>query len=108
MAMATSIKLAIIGAGSAQFSASIIRDLCVCGGLRGSGVALMDVDERRLAMIARLAARLSGELGAGLSISATTDRAKALAGADFVINTAQVGGHDWVEAQRRLAEQHGY
>jgi len=43
-----------------------------------------------------------------LSFSKTTDRQAALKGADFVLNTAQVGGHDWVETQRSLAEQHGY
>ncbi len=47
-------------------------------------------------------------LDAGLSFSKTTDRARALKGADFVINTAQVGGHDWVEEQRSLAEKCGY
>jgi len=59
-------------------------------------------------MVARLAERLSDELGAGLSFSQTTDRAEALQGADFVINTAQVGGHVWTEAQRMMAERHGY
>jgi alpha-galactosidase len=68
----------------------------------------MDIDQRRLDMIARLAQRLSDELDAGLSFSQTTDREEALQGADFVINTVQVGGHNWVEAQRSLAEKHGY
>lgn len=106
--MATDIKITIIGAGSATFSAGIVRDLCVNRGLHGSRVVFMDVDRRRLDMIALLAERLSQELGAGLHFSKTMDRAEALQGADFVINTAQVGGHDWTEAQRRLAEKHGY
>jgi alpha-galactosidase len=59
-------------------------------------------------MVYRMAERLAHELQANLSFSKTTDRGQALAGADFVINTAQVGGHDWTEAQRSLAEQHGY
>jgi len=106
--MATQVNVTIIGAGSATFAAGIVRDLCVTPGLRGSHVALMDVDEHRLKMISRLAERLSDELNAGLSFSATTDREQALQGADFVLNTAQIGGHDWVEAQRSLAEKHGY
>jgi alpha-galactosidase len=68
----------------------------------------MDIDQRRLDMIARLAQRLSDELNAGLSFSQTTSREAALQSADFVINTAQVGGHGWTEAQRSLAEKHGY
>jgi alpha-galactosidase len=106
--MSTTVKITIIGAGSAQFSGGIVRDLCVSPGLHGSHVAFMDVDQHRLNMIARMAERLSSELGAGLSFSQTTDRAEALRSADFVINTAQVGGHAWTEAQRSMAEKHGY
>ena len=106
--MGTSVKITIIGAGSATFAAGIVRDLCVTPGLHGSHVALMDVDEHRLEMIDRMASRLSDELQAGLRFSRTTDREAALEGADFVLNTAQVGGHGWTEAQRSIAEEHGY
>jgi alpha-galactosidase len=102
------IKVTIIGAGSAEFSGGIVRDICVNQGLRGSHVCFMDIDEHRLEMVSRLAQRLAGELKADLSFSRTTNRRNALSGADFVINTAQVGGHSWVEAQRTLAEKHGY
>jgi alpha-galactosidase len=106
--MATQVKITIIGAGSAQFSGGIVRDLCVSPGLHGSHVAFMDVDQHRLDMVYRLAERLSDELAAGLSFSKTLDRAEALQRADFVINTAQVGGHAWTETQREMAEKHGY
>ena len=106
--MATSVKITMIGAGSASFAAGVVRDLCVNKGLHGSHVTLMDIDAHRLKMIHRLAERLSSELNAGLSFSTTTDRESALQGADFVLNTAQVGGHDWTEAQRSMAEKHGY
>jgi len=106
--MSTDVKIAIVGAGSATFAAGIVRDLCLTPELHGSHVALMDVDAHRLEMIDRMARRLSGELGAGLSFSVTQAREPALTGADFVLNTAQVGGHDWTEAQRTLAEEHGY
>jgi alpha-galactosidase len=106
--MATAVKITIIGAGSGQFSGGLVRDLCVNPGLHGSQVTLMDLDEQRLKMIGRLAERLSTELGADLRFRQTTDRAEALEGADFVINTAQVGGHAWTEEQRSLAERHGY
>jgi len=102
------VKITLIGAGSATFAAGIVRDLCVTPGLHGSHVALMDVDAGRLSMVARLAQRLSDELDAGLSFGQTLDREEALRGADFVINTAQVGGHAWTEAQRELAERYGY
>jgi len=106
--MPTGVKITIIGAGSAQFSAGLVRDLCVNPGLHGSHVAFMDVDAHRLAMVMRLAERLAAELKTPLTFSKTLDRIEALKGADFVINTAQVGGHAWTEAQRSMAEKHGY
>ena len=109
----TAVRIAIIGAGSASFSAGIVRDLCVCGGLEGSHIVLMDIDEKRLDIILKLGTKIAGELNTNLHFSCTTDRRAALKGADFVINTVQVraselDGHNWVELQRSLAEKHGY
>ena len=106
--MKTNIQVTIIGAGSAQFAAGIIRDLSVNPSFHGSYVVLMDVDPRRLEMIYRLAVRIAAELKTGMTFKKTMDRVEALKGADFVINTAQVGQHPWTEAQRALAEKHGY
>ena len=106
--MGAEVSIAIIGAGSATFSAGIVRDLAVVGGLEGSRIVLMDVDEQRLAMIGLLARRINEELNAGLVVETTASRGDALRGADFVINTAQVGGHGWAEEQRAIAERHGY
>jgi alpha-galactosidase len=102
------VRLAIIGAGSATFAATVIRDLCVHPRMGGSRVALMDVDAHRLEMVRGLAVRLARELGADMTFATTLDRREALDGAQFVINTAQTGGHDWTEAQRTLTEKHGY
>ena len=106
--MPTPVNIAVIGAGGATFAACVVRDLCVTKDLNGSHVALMDIDEHRLDMTHRMGERLSAELRAGLRFSATTDREEALGGADFVLNIALDGGHDWTEAQRSLAERHGY
>jgi alpha-galactosidase len=100
--------IAIIGAGSAVFSLGLIRDLCLTERLHGCEVRLMDIDEARLAAIARLCRRYSDELGAGIETVATTDRRAALAGADFVINTALVAGYDRLRAGWEIARRHGY
>lgn len=101
-------KITIIGAGSSQFSAGIVRDLCVTKGLFGSHVTFMDIDEHRLEMVLGLAKRLANELRADLSFSSTTNMESSIKDADFIINTAQAGGHSWSEAQRTLSEKHGY
>ena len=67
----------------------------------------MDVDENGLIWSTGWR-NVSRRTDAGLTFSTTTARAQALQGADFVINTAQVGGHDWSEALRSMGERHGY
>jgi alpha-galactosidase len=106
--MPSSIRMAIVGAGSAQFSLGLVRDLCLTGGLRGSQVVFMDIDADRLAMVTALARRYAEELGADLRFAATDQRKVALDGADIVVSTALAGGHGREEAERALLEQHGY
>jgi alpha-galactosidase len=106
--MGRTIKLGVIGAGSAQFSLGLVRDLCLQESLAGSTVTFMDVDEGRLRRITRLAVRYAGELGVDLRFEQTLERERALREADFVLNTALDGGHEPEEAGRRLAAAHGY
>ena len=100
-------KIAIIGAGSAQFSGGIIRDLCVTPNLYGTQLTLMDVDAKRLEMITAMGKKLAAELGADLRFESTVDRAAALDGADYVINTAQEGGHRWASAMQTMGREAG-
>jgi alpha-galactosidase len=106
--MTTPLKVAIIGAGSAQFSLTMVKDLCLTQNLRGSHVTFMDIDEERLDMIFRLGKRYSAQLGSDLSFEKTTDRAAALQGADYVINTGYVLGHVVEANLRDLCSRHGY
>lgn len=101
-------RITIIGAGSATFSAGIVRDLCVNKGLEGSHITFMDIDENRLEMIVSLAKRIIKELDMKYTFSITTDRQKALKDAKFIINMAQIGGHEWAEHQRNLGTKHNY
>ncbi|MEM2342067.1 MAG: alpha-glucosidase/alpha-galactosidase [Candidatus Bathyarchaeia archaeon] len=102
------VKISIIGAGSVVFSCSFVRDLCLTKSLWGSIVYLMDIDKERLETVYRIATRYRDEVGADLDIRATLNRREALEGADFVICTVKVGGYEPMEAERRIAEQHGY
>ncbi|ABS61199.1 alpha-glucosidase AglA [Fervidobacterium nodosum] len=102
------LKIAIIGAGSAVFSMKIVSDLCKVQKLKGSHVVLMDIDERRLHNVYVLTKELSRVFDANLDIETTTDMQKAIEGADFVINTAMAGGHDYLDKVRAIGEKHGY
>jgi len=102
------IKISIIGAGSVAWSGRVIRDLCLTPGLYGSTIVLMDIDEGRLKLIHAFARRYASEVEANLNFEKTTDRGEALREADFVVNTAMVGGHLYYEKMRAISEKHGY
>jgi len=107
--MGSAVNIAVIGAGSAQFSLGLVKDICLTDSLRGSHVTFMDIDEERLDIIYRLGMKYAKQLAADLSFDATMDRAAALQDADFVVNTAYVLGHE-VEAKMRdmAAEKYFY
>lgn len=106
--MATPIKIAVIGAGSAQFSLGLVKDICLTPSLAGSMVHFMDINQERLDMIDKLASRYSNELGQELKIESTTDLYTSLTDADFVISTAAVKSHHHQRAMRDVSAQYGY
>jgi len=101
-------QISIIGAGSAAFSTNFVRDLCGTKSLGGSTIVLMDVNKDRLNMVHMFATRYGKETKADLSFKKTTDRRNALEGADYVICTVKVGGYEPMEAERKIAERHGF
>ncbi len=101
-------KIAIVGAGSAAFSIAWIRDLCVMASAPGSTFSLVDVNEDRLEAAYGLAKRYAKELGVDIHFEKSTDRRSAFQGAQYVINTAFPGGHDYTEKMRAIGEEHGY
>lgn len=101
-------KISIIGAGSARFSLTLIQDLCLTPNLAGCTVSLMDVDHDRLAAAHTICQRYADEVGAALNLDATTDRHESLQGADFVINTALVAGHQMMMDGIQIASELGY
>lgn len=101
-------RITIIGAGSATFSVSFLRDLCATEGLWGSSITLMDRDEERLGIVEGLARRYCREAGADYELRATTDRMRSLEGAQFVVCAVKVGGYEPLERERGISQEHGY
>jgi len=104
----TRVKISVIGAGSIAWSATLIRDLSLTEGLRGSTVVFMDINKERLDLIYSFARRYVSEVKADLKFRRTMDLRKAVKDADFVINTAMAGGHQYYEKMRSISEKHGY
>ena len=87
-------RIAFVGAGSAVFTRNLVGDVLSLPELRDTTTfALMDIDADRLATAEIAARRLVEAHGALASIEATQDRRAALAGADYVVTSFQVGGY---------------
>lgn len=101
-----SVKLTIIGAGSA-FTFHVVSDLVRQPGLAGSTVALVDVDAEALSLSHRIAARMVERTGADLAVESSTDRRDLLLGSDFVLITISAG-EPWArERDVAIAEDYG-
>jgi alpha-galactosidase len=85
--------ITFIGAGSTVFAKNLLGDLLSFPELAASHIRLHDIDPVRLRTSEIVAQRVAQALGAHPTITATTDRRAALAGADFVIVMIQVGGY---------------
>jgi len=100
-------KLVIVGAGSATFTGRLLGDLTTFPELGGSNVVLHDIDEGRLATATALGHRIIESAGFRTRITATTDRARALEGADHVIILVQVGGAAAMETDLSIPARYG-
>ena len=87
------IKIAFIGAGSVVFTKNLLTDVFKFPELRGTTVALHDIDPERLETAGMMARWTSGQLGAGATVEEHLDRRAALDEADFVVNMVQIGMH---------------
>ncbi len=83
-------KIILIGAGSTSFGMSCIKDSFFTKELWGSELVFVDLDQIALDRMVKAAKRINNELGAGYKISGTTNRCKALSGADYVITSIAI------------------
>lgn len=85
-------EVAIVGAGSMQFTQQVVSDLMRAPATQDVAFSLMDVDEERLALSERLVHRIQGEVGGRGRVRASRELETALTGVDFCLNEIQVGG----------------
>ena len=101
-------KIAIIGAGSVTFIASLIKDLAATESLHGIELSLMDIDEERLKMSYQLARRYFDELKVNILVTKTLDRRECIKDAAIVLNTASQISNAEIDTAVRTAEQFNY
>jgi alpha-galactosidase len=86
-------KITFIGAGSTVFAKALLGDILSWPELAGSTIYLHDIDEERLRTSELMAGHLARALQARPRLEATTNRQKALEGADYVLSMFQIAGY---------------
>jgi alpha-galactosidase len=100
-------KIVIIGAGSAMFGFSCIRDAFTTKELWGSELIFVDLDPVGLDRMLKAARRVNQELNANYQISGSTDRCAVLPGADYVIVSIAVNRLALWKEDFRIPQKHG-
>jgi alpha-galactosidase len=86
------IKVAMIGAGSIGFTRRLMRDIFSVPELADTHFAFNDINAHNLDMVTQLCERDVRENKLPATIEATTDRRKALTGADYIVCMIRQGG----------------
>lgn len=86
--------IVIIGAGSVEFTRELLGDILSFDELASVRIVLHDIDAERLETAEAIARATARAAGADPEVIASTDRRRALDGADYVINVIQVGMHE--------------
>ena len=105
--MADKTKIVLIGAGSAQFGISCLRDAFCHPGIFGNHLVFMDINEINLNRIVKIAVRMNKELKACFKISSATNLEDALPDADFVITSIAVDRNEMWKQDFMVPKKYG-
>jgi alpha-galactosidase len=98
----------MIGAGSVVFAQHLLGDIMSWPELMEPELALMDIDADRLAVAEAMAGKVAEAVGAKPEIKAYKTRKPALDGADYVINTVQIGGFPSTKIDFEIPAKYGF
>jgi 6-phospho-beta-glucosidase len=101
------IKLAYIGGGSTRAPGTVASLIERGANFAGSEIVLVDLDERHLDVVRRLATRTAEVRGLDLRFTATTDRAAGIRDADVVLTSFRPGGFEARRLDERIPLRHG-
>ena len=100
-------KIVILGAAASSFS-GVLADIVSSKVMDGCRVALVDIDAEGLDIMTRLGKRMAKRWRKKTKVTGTTDRRKALKGADFVLTTIAVGGLTTWRQDEEIPAKHGF
>ena len=100
-------KITIIGAGSAEFSTELMKDVLATPALESGTFALVDIHAGRLELAHQMAEFLIAQSGRNWKVEASTDRTKMLPNSDYVINSIEVAGRENVRHDYDIPMKYG-
>ena len=107
MTESKSVRVTFMGGASMTWVPSFAYDFLNSSKLAGSTLVLMDPDGARLQTMQKYLQRMVREHRGDLTIEITTERARALAGADYVVATFGPGGHEYWKQDIGIALRYG-
>ncbi|MBN2499122.1 MAG: alpha-glucosidase [Anaerolineales bacterium] len=103
-----SVKIVLIGAGSASFGYNALGDIFASDVLAGSTIMLHDINPDTLKTVEGFASQFVEQEGLPFTIQATTNRKEALQGADFCIISIEIGNrYELWEMDWKIPLQYG-
>lgn len=100
-------KIAFIGSGSVVFTRNLARDILTFPAFNDCEIALMDISPENLELSRQAVAKIISEGKYPAKLTATTNRAEALDGADGVLTTIQVGGLEAAIKDMEIPKEYG-
>ena len=104
---AMSPRIVVVGGGSYHWAPRLLCDFANTPSLAGASVVLHDLDAERMRLMEDLGHEIARRRSIPLDVVAEADRAKALAGADFVITCFSVGGFDSMQHDIEIPRRYG-
>jgi alpha-galactosidase len=101
------IKVTMLGAGSG-FTPRLVNDIIRIPGSQGGVIALVDIDANRLKTMHRVVERLFAHVGVTKwKVISSKDRARVLAGSDYIVNCIEVSGLQCVRHDNDIPAKYG-
>jgi alpha-galactosidase len=96
-----------VGGGSTHWTPSLVVDFANTACLHDAQVTLADISAESLPPMVKLVEHIAEQRKIGMQVSATTDLARALDGAEFVIAAFSVGGFASMEHDIEIPARYG-
>jgi alpha-galactosidase len=100
-------RIALVGAGGMSFGPVMAHDIIQSEKLRGSTLVLVDVNPERLEVARATASRANEAMGSPINIVAEEDVARGVAGAKFVIVSAEFKRWERWKQDYEIPRKHG-